>query len=72
LDDELSTTLYVAIRTAPKHVRRGLAAKRPSEGDEATRKLVAHVLKALSGYTITRTKSRIDLPTTPSENTRAK
>ncbi len=45
--DDLETSIYVAIRTAKPHVRRGISAKLPHEGDEAAAKLAASIAKAL-------------------------
>ncbi|MEL6243947.1 MAG: hypothetical protein AAFR73_12810 [Pseudomonadota bacterium] len=63
--EDLATSLYVAIRTAPRHVRRQLTGSRPDEGDAAARALAAHILKALERYTITSTGGRAPAPSTP-------
>jgi hypothetical protein len=56
--EDVRTSLCVAIRTAPMHIKRGLTAKRPFEGDKATSDLTAHILKALGHYKIHLTANR--------------
>ena len=51
---DLETTIYVAIRTAPAHVRRKLVSKNPIEGDAAADKLMRRIVEALEGYSIER------------------
>lgn len=50
--EDLATSIYVAIRTAPKHIRRGIVAKLPQDGDRATRELAEIIVKVLDGYEI--------------------
>ncbi|MEL6103281.1 MAG: hypothetical protein AAFR68_18445 [Pseudomonadota bacterium] len=52
LREDLATSIYVAIRTAPKHIRRGIVAKLPQDGDRATRELAEIIVKVLDGYEI--------------------
>ena len=53
--EDVRTSIYVAIRTAPTHIKRGLTAKLPFERDKATSDLTDHILKALGHYEIHRT-----------------
>ena len=51
--DELRTNIFVALRTAPKNVRRNFAsAKTAVEGDAATEQLADLIMKQLSEYQI--------------------
>ncbi len=52
--EELATSIYVAIRTAPKNVKRGIFAKRPQDGDRFTAELTAIIMSALKHYDIIR------------------
>lgn len=42
---DLRTSLYVAIRTAPKRVRNGLSDRNPTKGDHAASELTDIILK---------------------------
>jgi hypothetical protein len=46
---ELETTIYVAIRTTPAHLRRRLCSKLPVEGDAAAEALAKRIVDALEG-----------------------
>lgn len=47
-------SLYVALRTAPKHVKRGLVAQTAEAGDRATHALVEHLMTALARFTVSK------------------
>ncbi|HPE16980.1 MAG TPA: hypothetical protein PK597_08495 [Oscillospiraceae bacterium] len=51
--DDLQTDLYVALRTAPSHVKRRYGTSKSAlEGDAATHAVVDIVLKVLDSYTL--------------------
>jgi hypothetical protein len=52
LMEDVRTLIYVAIRTAPAHIKRGLTARLALQGDKATSDLTDHILKALGHYEI--------------------
>lgn len=63
---DLSTDLYVALRTAPKTlVKRYAFSGTALSGDEATREMVAIIMKVLDNYTI----EPKDLPRPPGHKT---
>ena len=64
MSEDLTMTLYIALRTTPKHWRKGLASRTPTEGDAAAKALAEHLVKALKPYTITRDETPIILPKT--------
>ena len=50
---DLPTDLYVALRTAPKTlVKRYASSKTAMAGDEATREMVAIIMKVLDNYMV--------------------
>lgn len=53
--EQLSHTIYVAIRTAPKRVRKGISSTLAVEGDSATDELTRRIVDALSNYEIVAT-----------------
>ena len=44
MSEDLTMTLYIALRTAPKHWRKGLASRTPTEGDAAAKALAEHLI----------------------------
>lgn len=50
--EALFSTIFVALKTAPRHAKRCYAAKYPADSDKGAERLVSHILEALAPYDV--------------------